>query len=112
MKTYLPRFLLLASMSSLFVMSGYATVIESLPFTITKAGTYTLDGNLKYTGAANTDAITVTASNVILDLNGHRRDLRRWRQQHHRPERHDHRILCRCPIRKRFTGVAAEPQTL
>jgi hypothetical protein len=68
MKTYLPRFLLLASLSSLFAMGGYATVIEAVPFTISKAGTYTLDGNLTYSGAS--EAITVTASSVVIDLKG------------------------------------------
>jgi hypothetical protein len=68
MKTYLPRFLLLASMSSLFAMSAYATVIEAVPFTIIKAGTYTLDGNLTYSGTS--EAITVTASSVVIDLKG------------------------------------------
>jgi hypothetical protein len=69
MKTYLPRILLLASMSSLFAMSGYAGTIDSLPYTIKKPGTYTLAGNLSFSGTTN--AITVTASNVVLDLNGH-----------------------------------------
>ena len=69
MKIYLPRFLLLAAMSSLFAMSGYATVIESLPFTISKSGTYTLDRNLKYSGSSF--AITVSASTVVIDLSGY-----------------------------------------
>ena len=54
----------------MLVMSGYATTtIESIPFTITKAGTYILDGNLTLSGTG-LYAITVNASNVVIDLNG------------------------------------------
>ena len=54
----------------MLVMSGYATTtIESIPFTITKAGTYILDGNLTLSGTG-LYAITVDASDVVIDLNG------------------------------------------
>src|SRR5258707_2140222 len=70
MKTYLARTLALVSISSVFAMSGYATTtIESVPFTITKAGTYVLDGNLTLSGTG-LYAVTVDASNVVIDLNG------------------------------------------
>jgi hypothetical protein len=68
MKTYLPRSLLFASMSSLFAISGYAITITSLPFTISAPGNYKLTKNLTYSGSSN--AITVSASNVVLNLNG------------------------------------------
>jgi nitrous oxidase accessory protein NosD len=68
MKTHLTKLLLLAAMSSLFAISGYATVIESLPYTISSPGTYTLDGNLTYSGTAT--AISVAAPNVVIDLRG------------------------------------------
>jgi hypothetical protein len=45
------------------------TVISSVPYSITKAGTYTLGKNLTYSGTGN--AITVNASGVTLDFNGH-----------------------------------------
>jgi hypothetical protein len=66
---YLTRILALASVSFILAMSGYATTIESVPFTITKTGTYTLDGNLTLSGT-NATAITVNASNVVIDLTG------------------------------------------
>ncbi len=69
MKTHLTKLLLLAPILPLFAISGFAITIGSLPYTIKKAGTYTLDRNLTYSG--NTKAITVTASNVVLDLNGY-----------------------------------------
>jgi len=71
MKTHLTKLLILAPMLLLSAIGGYATTIESLPYTIKKPGTYTLDGNLSYSGAAGTNAITVTASNVVLDLTGY-----------------------------------------
>jgi hypothetical protein len=71
MKTHLTKLLLLAPMLPLFAMSGFAITIGSLPYTIKKPGTYTLDRNLSYSGAGDTNAITVTASNVVLDLNGY-----------------------------------------
>lgn len=70
MKTYLTKLLLLASMLPPFAISGFAINIGSLPYTIKKAGTYTLDRNLTFSGPG-TKAITVTASNVVLDLNGY-----------------------------------------
>ena len=71
MKTHLTKLLLLAPMLPLFAMSGFAITIESLPYTIKKSGTYTLDGNLSFSGTGVAKAITVTASNVVLDLNGY-----------------------------------------
>jgi parallel beta-helix repeat protein len=44
------------------------TPIETLPFTISQPGSYYLTGNL--TGTAGQSGITITASNVTLDLNG------------------------------------------
>ena len=69
MKTHLTKLLLLTSMLPLFAISGFAINIGSLPYTIKKAGTYTLERSLTFSG--NTKAITVTASNVVLDLNGY-----------------------------------------
>jgi len=45
-----------------------ATPITTLPFTITASGNYYLPGNLTYNGVG--PAITVAASQVVLDLNG------------------------------------------
>jgi hypothetical protein len=56
------------SMSSLFAMTGYAISITSVPYTISTSGNYKLTKNLTYTGSSN--AITVSASNVVLNLNG------------------------------------------
>jgi hypothetical protein len=70
MKTYPHRLLALLSISSLLVFSGYATTIPSLPYTIKRSGTFILDGNLTYSGGALTNAITVKASNVVIDLGG------------------------------------------
>jgi nitrous oxidase accessory protein NosD len=68
--TYLVRILALVSMSSMLAMSAFAkTIIESVPFTITKAGTYVLDGDLTLSGTSQT-GITVNASNVVIDLAG------------------------------------------
>jgi hypothetical protein len=51
-------------------LSSAQTVITSLPYTISSAGTYLLNQTLHYPlGSGN--AITVTASNVTLDLNGY-----------------------------------------
>ena len=47
---------------------GSETVISSLPFTISTPGTYILSGNLNYT--RSNAAITVEASNVVIDLKG------------------------------------------
>ena len=69
MKTHLTKLLLLTSMLPLFAISGFAINIGSVPYTIKKSGTYTLDRNLSYSGTGN--AITVKASNVVLDLNGY-----------------------------------------
>jgi hypothetical protein len=68
--TYLVRIFALASMSSMLAMSAFAkTTIESVLFTITKAGTYVLDGDLTLSGT-NQTGITVNASNVVIDLTG------------------------------------------
>jgi nitrous oxidase accessory protein NosD len=61
--------LLSLSLLPLFCMSGYAaTVIKSLPFTITQPGSYALDKNL--TMSVNGAGITVNASSVLIDLKG------------------------------------------
>jgi parallel beta-helix repeat protein len=44
------------------------TPIASLPYTITNSGSYYVTGNL--TGAANTNGISIQASNVTIDLGG------------------------------------------
>jgi hypothetical protein len=49
-------------------LRGPGTPISSLPFTIDQPGYYYLTRNL--TGAQNTDGITVSASDVTLDLGG------------------------------------------
>jgi hypothetical protein len=50
-------------------LSSAQTVISSLPYTISTAGVYVLNQTLHYpTGTGN--AITITASNVILNLGG------------------------------------------
>ena len=72
MKTQIVRILALASISSLFGISVNAravTVITSVPFTITKSGTYTFDKNLTLSGNS-LYAITINASNVLIDLSG------------------------------------------
>ena len=46
-----------------------ATAITTVPFVITKPGNYYLPNDLTFTGPAGT-AITIEASQVILDLNG------------------------------------------
>src|SRR5262245_7073435 len=46
-----------------------ATAITSLPFTITTSGNYFLPANLTFASVAGA-AITVAASEVVLDLNG------------------------------------------
>ncbi|MDB6125709.1 MAG: hypothetical protein JWQ71_4702 [Pedosphaera sp.] len=44
------------------------TIITSLPYVITNAGSYYLTGNL--TGVAGTNGITIIVDNVSIDLNG------------------------------------------
>ncbi len=46
-----------------------STAITSVPFTINGAGSYHLTGNLSHSDA-QTDAITINADNVLLDLRG------------------------------------------
>ena len=59
----------LVSMSSFSEYAkGLETVISSVPFTISTSGTYVLSGNLVY--AASNSAITVKATNVVIDLKG------------------------------------------
>jgi hypothetical protein len=59
----------LVSMSSFSEYAkGSETVISSVPFTITTSGTYILSGDLTYAGSNS--AITVKASNVVIDLKG------------------------------------------
>ena len=58
------------------VLLGFAasapaqTIITSVPYTISASGKYTLSGNLN-SSSATVPAITVSAPNVILDLNGY-----------------------------------------
>jgi hypothetical protein len=54
-------------------MSGYAQTIDAVPFVITKPGTYTLAKDLtlhSVRGPGATTAMTVEASNVVIDLGG------------------------------------------
>jgi hypothetical protein len=56
---------------TLLSVSSYGqTPIASLPYTISSAGNYYLTQNLTYSGAAG-NAITVSASNVTIDLTKH-----------------------------------------
>lgn len=67
MKTHFAR-LSLALLLPLYSMSGYAaTVIKTLPFTITQPGSYVLSKNLT---AESGLGIIVDASNVLIDLKG------------------------------------------
>jgi hypothetical protein len=52
------------------VMGSAQTVISSLPYTISTAGVYVLNQSLSYPSGSGT-AITIKASNVTLNLNGH-----------------------------------------
>lgn len=69
MKIQLIPIVALVSMSSFSGdAKGSETVISSVPFTISTSGTYILSGNLDYAG--QNAAITVEASNVVIDLKG------------------------------------------
>ena len=72
MKTDLSRILALASVLFISGRTGYAaTIINAVPFTITKAGNYALGSDLTYSGPGGTAAaITVNGNNVVLDLGG------------------------------------------
>src|SRR5260370_21722124 len=71
MKTCHSRMLVLASMSLILAMSGYAQTIDTVPFVITKHGTYTLAKDLTLSQTAqSTTAIFVKADNVVIDLRG------------------------------------------
>jgi hypothetical protein len=54
--------------STLITSTEKRTAIDNLPFTISTSGSYYLCDNL--IGQADTDGITIVASNVTLDLNG------------------------------------------
>ena len=64
--TLLPLALLLASAAVSFAQ----TVITSLPYTITAKGLYVLNGDLSSSQTSGS-LITVAASNVTIDLQGH-----------------------------------------
>jgi hypothetical protein len=68
MNTQVIRLVLFATLLFLSAISGYATVIDKVPFTITASGTYVLESDL--TLARGSDAIVVEASNVVIDLKG------------------------------------------
>jgi hypothetical protein len=74
MKTCLSRTLAVASITLIVALTGYAQIIDSLPFAITKPGTYTLARDLTLSGSGRgrpaMTAITVEASNVVIDLGG------------------------------------------
>jgi len=73
MKNILRNIALIFLFTALFVpATAFAkgpTVIKTLPYTISVPGNYTLSKSLTYT-ADLMDAITISASNVTLDLNG------------------------------------------
>jgi len=52
------------------VLSSAQTVINSLPYTVNTAGVYVVNQSLHYTSGSGS-AITVTASNVTINLNGY-----------------------------------------
>ena len=58
-----------ASLAQLDVKAEKRVPISSLPFTISQSGSYYLSGNLEFT-ATTGNAITISASNVTLDLMG------------------------------------------
>ena len=47
------------------------TTISSLPFTITQSGTYTFSKVLNFSSVGGGLAITIAASNVVIDLKGY-----------------------------------------
>ena len=63
--------LFFAAIALLGVRATADTPIATLPFTIAASGNYYLASNLSYSGTAG-NAITINASDVILDLQGHR----------------------------------------
>ena len=70
MRTYLIKILIFTSMSCIWAASSQAaTKITSVPFTISTSGTYVLAGKLILSGT-NQTAITVSASNAVVDLRG------------------------------------------
>jgi hypothetical protein len=62
------KLILLAALLCAPVITRAATVIGSLPYTISAPGTYVLSRNLT---AKSTDGIDVNASNVTIDLGGY-----------------------------------------
>lgn len=62
------KLILLAALLCAPVITRAATVIGSLPYTISAPGTYVLSRNLT---ARSTDGIDVNASNVTIDLGGY-----------------------------------------
>jgi hypothetical protein len=53
-------------------IGGYGqTTISSLPFTITQSGTYTFSQVLTFSSVGGGQAITIAASNVVIDLKGY-----------------------------------------
>jgi nitrous oxidase accessory protein NosD len=69
MKTLRSICISLAALLLLTVAGHTATVINSIPYTITASGNYVLGASLTYSGTTGT-AITVNAHNVTIDLNG------------------------------------------
>jgi hypothetical protein len=72
MKSNLSRILAVASAVFISNAIGYAESITKVPFTISKAGKYTFTQDLTYsvTGTGTSTAITVNASNVVIEFNG------------------------------------------
>jgi hypothetical protein len=70
MKNHFSRILAVASVVFVWNAIGYAENITNVPFTISKAGTYTFTQDLTYSVTGTSTAITVTASNVVIDFNG------------------------------------------
>ena len=70
METHLKKSLVLVLAFSIVAGLGYAETINQVPTTITKSGYYEFEKDLTYSSTSGF-AISVAASNVIIDLKGH-----------------------------------------
>lgn len=70
MNTYFTSRFLQVMTLSIAAISGYAQTIDSVPFTITQPGTYILTSGLTFASSGGGKAITVAASNVVINFNG------------------------------------------
>jgi parallel beta-helix repeat protein len=55
---------------SVSAMGSYGQIITSVPFTITQSGTYTFSKSLTFVSTSGGHAITVAASDVVIDFRG------------------------------------------